>query len=163
MNTIHNFAALDPAITLTLNNAHAKETSALDLAGLKTLLAMAWYAKGIGHGAAAFLIALDQDADYDNPNFAWFKERYESFLYIDRIVVAASGRGQGLATLLYEDLFAAAKRAGQSRVVCEINLDPPNPASDAFHAVMGFAEVGQATIHSGAKTVRYLEKILISA
>ena len=36
----------------------------------------------------------------------------------------------------------------------------PNPASDAFHAAQGFAEVGQAAIHQGSKTVRYLARAL---
>ena len=95
-----------------------------------------------------------------NPNFNWFKEHRESFVYIDRIIVAASARGQGLARMLYGDLFGAAQQAGQDRVVCEVNIEPPNPASVAFHAAMGFAGVGQATIHNGTKTVRYFEKTL---
>jgi uncharacterized protein len=45
-------------------------------------------------------------------------------------------------------------------VVCEVNIDPPNPASEAFHLALGFKEVGQATIHGGTKTVRYFEKII---
>jgi predicted GNAT superfamily acetyltransferase len=45
-------------------------------------------------------------------------------------------------------------------VVCEVNIEPPNLLSDAFHAAMGFDGVGQAAIHNGTKTVRYLEKIL---
>jgi uncharacterized protein len=44
-------------------------------------------------------------------------------------------------------------------VGCEINLLPPNPASDAFHARMGFVEVGAAQLANG-KTVRYLERAL---
>jgi hypothetical protein len=43
-------------------------------------------------------------------------------------------------------------------VVCEVNADPPNPASDAFHTALGFAEVGSASIHAGSKTVRYLAR-----
>ena len=31
------------------------------------------------------------------------------------------------------------------------------PASDAFHDVLGFTQVGWAKIHEGRKTVRYLE------
>jgi len=45
-------------------------------------------------------------------------------------------------------------------VVCEVNIEPPNPVSEAFHVVTGFEAVGQATIHNGMKTVRYFEKIL---
>jgi uncharacterized protein len=41
-----------------------------------------------------------------------------------------------------------------------VNIEPPNPAYEAFHVAMGFDAVGQATIHNGAKTVRYFEKKL---
>lgn len=149
-----------PAI-LSLNNVHVAETSWLDETGMRALLKMAFYARGIDGGATALLLALDQNAPYQNPNIEWFKAARETFVYIDRIIVAESARGQGLARLLYEDLFATARQAGYQRVVCEVNLDPPNPASDAFHEKMGFVEVGQASIHGGTKTVRYFEKILL--
>jgi predicted GNAT superfamily acetyltransferase len=146
--------------TLSLNNAHAMETSPLEKSSLAALLNIAFYARGLDQGGTAFLIAFDHSAPYDNPNFNWFKQRYESFVYIDRVIVAAAARSRGIARLLYQDLFAVAGQAGHHRVVCEINLLPPNPASDAFHDAMGFAEVGQAIIHDGAKTVRYFEKTL---
>ena len=82
--------------------------------------------------------------------------RYPRFIYVDRIVVAASARGHGLARRLYGALFAEAARAAHSCVVCEVNSAPPNPESDAFHAALGFVEVGAATIHDGSKTVHYL-------
>jgi predicted GNAT superfamily acetyltransferase len=116
--------------------------------------------RGIDRGATAFLIALDQNAPYRNPNFSWFKRSRESFVYIDRIIVAALARGQGVARILYDDLFVAAQQAGQDRVVCEVNIESPNPASEAFHLAMGFEEVGQSTIHGGTKTVRYFEKTI---
>jgi uncharacterized protein len=159
-NTICDLSPLDAAAILSLNNTHAKETSVLDEASLKSLLGVAFYARGIDRGATALLIALDHHAAYVNPNFAWFNARRSSFVYIDRVIVSISARGQGIARVLYEDLFAAAKRAGHERVVCEVNLEPPNPASDAFHAAMGFEEAGQARIHNGTKTVRYFEKML---
>jgi predicted GNAT superfamily acetyltransferase len=43
--------------------------------------------------------------------------------------------------------------AGHDRVVCEVNVDPPNPTSRAFHLRMGFGEVGHATLPGGTKTV----------
>ncbi|KAF0099282.1 MAG: N-acetyltransferase GCN5 [Rhodospirillaceae bacterium] len=108
-------------------------------------------------------MAFDQDADYDSPNYLWFRERHRRFVYVDRIVVAPAMRKRGLASRLYEDLLRVAKDAGHDRVVCEVNSDPPNPASDAFHAAFGFVEVGHASIHGGAKTVRYLARPLVSA
>ncbi len=157
---LHDLGSLDLTPVLSLNNAHAKETSALDEGSLAALLSMAFYARGLDRGATAFLIALDHNASYQNPNFAWFLAFHEPCIYIDRVIVAKSARGMGIARLLYEDLFDLATQAGHKRVVCEVNIEPPNPASDAFHAAMGFHGIGEATIHNGAKTVRYFEKTL---
>jgi predicted GNAT superfamily acetyltransferase len=142
-------------IMLALNNAHARELSWLEPERLEHLVSEAFLARRIGE-LDAFLLALDQDADYDSPNFLWFRARYPRFVYVDRIVVASSARGRGHARRLYDDLFEHARRAGQPRVVCEVNAIPPNPESDAFHAALGFVEVGTASIHGGSKTVRYL-------
>jgi predicted GNAT superfamily acetyltransferase len=160
INAIHKLSSLDVAIMLPLNNTHAQETSALDDASFTALLDTAFYARGMDRGATAFLIALDHNASYESPNFIWFKAARESFVYIDRIIVLSSARGRGIARLLYDDLFAEARKAGHDRVVCEVNIDPPNLASEAFHVTMGFKTVGEATIHKGTKTVRYLEKTL---
>ena len=108
-------------------------------------------------------MAFDQGADYDSPNYLWFRDRYPRFVYVDRIVVDPAMRKRGLANRLYEDLFRVANDAGHDRVVCEVNSDPPNPASDAFHAALGFTEVGHATLHAGTKTVRYLSRSLAPA
>jgi uncharacterized protein len=144
---------------LALNNEHARELSWLSPDRLTHLIGQSFFARRIGH-IDAFLLAFDQDADYDSPNFLWFRGRYPRFVYVDRIVVTAAARGLGLARLLYRDLFAEAVRAGHVRVVCEVNSQPPNPASDAFHAALGFVEVGSAAIDGGAKTVRYLLRSL---
>ena len=140
---------------LALNNAHAEELSWLTPERLARLIDQAFLARRIGE-LDAFVLAFDQDAQYDNPNFLWFRARYPRFVYVDRIVVASSARGKGYARLLYRDLFDHATGAGHARIVCEVNMRPPNPVSDAFHAALGFAEVGTATIHDGRKAVRYL-------
>jgi uncharacterized protein len=148
------FSPLADAL-LALNNAHAQELSWLEPARLTHLVRQSFLARRIGD-VDAFLLAFDQSADYDSPNFLWFRERYPRFVYVDRIVVAASARGRGLARLLYRELFAQAARAGHSCVACEVNSAPPNPGSDAFHAALGFVEVGSASIRNGSKIVRYL-------
>ena len=142
---------------LALNNAHAQELSWLEPERLQHLVSQAFLARRIGD-LDAFLLAFDQDADYDSPNFLWFRERYPRFVYVDRVVVAASARGRGHARRLYRDLFEQASKAGHACVVCEVNISPPNPASDAFHAALGFVEVGSASVHAGSKTVRYLSR-----
>ena len=140
---------------LALNNTHAQELSWLEGERLEYLVGEAFLARRIGH-LDAFLLAFDQDARYDSPNFIWFRARYPRFVYVDRIVVAPSARGRGCARRLYSDLFEHAGRAGHDRVVCEVNKIPPNAALDAFHAALGFVEVGTASVYDGSRTVRYL-------
>jgi predicted GNAT superfamily acetyltransferase len=144
---------------LVLNDAHAQELSWLEPERLQHLVKQAFLARRIGN-LDAFLLALDQDAEYDSPNFLWFRARYARFVYVDRIVVASTARGRGCARRLYLDLFEHAVRAGHDRIVCEVNTRPPNPESDAFHAALGFVVVGSASIHNGSKTVRYLSRAL---
>ncbi|MCG7503454.1 GNAT family N-acetyltransferase [Mesorhizobium retamae] len=151
--------AADEAAVLVLNNENAAELSWLEPQELSALITTSFSASRIGD-VEAFLLTFDQTATYDSPNFLWFRERYPSFVYVDRIVVAASARGRGHARRLYEDLFARAAAAGHDIVTCEVNLDPPNPGSDAFHAALGFREVGEAVIHGGKKAVRYYAKQL---
>lgn len=156
-SVIRPVGAFALAEALALNNAHASELSWLTPEELAAMLAQACHARVIGH-VEALLIAFDQDAAYDSPNFLWFRARYPRFVYVDRIVVAEAARGRGHARRLYADLFAAAAKAGHARVVCEVNADPPNPASDAFHTALGFTTVGEAVIQDGAKTVRYFAR-----
>ncbi|MCB1489511.1 MAG: GNAT family N-acetyltransferase [Bauldia sp.] len=149
----------DEAALLALNNAHARETSLLAPEKWRAMVAGAFAATCVPDGAA-FLIAFDETGDYDSPNFLWFRPRYPRFVYVDRIVVAEGQRGRGLASALYGDLFRKATAADHAVVVCEVNAVPPNPASDAFHARLGFSEVGRADLAGAAKTVRYLARSL---
>jgi uncharacterized protein len=57
-------------------------------------------------------------------------------------------------------VFAQAREDGYTHIACEVNSDPPNPASEAFHAQLGFTEIGTETLSGGKKTVRYLLKTL---
>jgi predicted GNAT superfamily acetyltransferase len=148
--------ARDGAWVLALNRIHEEVLSPLDPAGLEALAGDA-FAALIAPPEQGFVIALDQSARYRSPNFLWFQERLERFVYVDRIVVGEAGRG--VAAALYDELARQASKAGQERLVCEVNLVPPNPASDRFHERQGFAEVGRARLVNG-KTVRYLERRL---
>jgi predicted GNAT superfamily acetyltransferase len=147
---------LDLNALIALNNSHAVELSWVEELQFKNMILNAVYARGVPP-AKAFLIAFDQSALYDNVNFLWFRARYENFIYIDRIVVHSAFRGQGVARALYEDLFELARSKRQILIVCEVNADPPNPASDLFHERLGFKHVGENLIPSG-KRVQYLAK-----
>jgi uncharacterized protein len=143
------------AALLALNNASAQETSLLDAAKFARMIDAARVATII-EPARALLLAFDQASDYDGGHFLWFRERYARFLYIDRVIVSAAHRRDGYGRALYAGLFAEAVRLGHDAVACEVNQQPPNPISDAFHARLGFAEVGTAAVPGSSKIVRYL-------
>ncbi|MEZ5776334.1 MAG: GNAT family N-acetyltransferase [Hyphomicrobiaceae bacterium] len=143
---------------LALNNLSAAETSLIDRDTLEAMLTDAFLAVTADR-LPAFLIAFDERAGYRSPNFLWFKARHRHFVYVDRIVVGEAARGRGLARSLYRHLFAVARAGGHDLVTCEVNSRPPNPVSEAFHAAMGFREVGTGTPQPG-KEVAYLERPL---
>jgi uncharacterized protein len=148
-----------PAL-LALNNAHAVELSVVDAGRLSCLLSAATLAIAIGSvdPPDAFLIAFDESTPPQGPNHVWFLERRPRFLYVDRVCVAQHARKRGLARALYAEALAAAVRRGAPVLCCEVNSDPPNPTSDAFHAALGFREVGRAFLADRGKAVRYLER-----
>ena len=102
---------------------------------------------------AGFVLAMTPEAPYESINFGWFKARYPSFVYVDRIAVARWAARSGLGNALYREVVAHAQAMGAPIVACEINTRPPNPLSVAFHDHHGFVEVGSQDTEGGAKTV----------
>jgi uncharacterized protein len=156
-------AEIDEPAVLALNAANEVETSPLDAVRLRQLCDQAFHVGLADRGRAAFLMAFDQDATYSSPNFLWFRDRYPRFVYVDRIIVSAAARGQSLAKRLYGELYARAAGAGHTLLTCEVNLQPPNPASWAFHVRQGFTEVGRGESSVGLKVVSYLVRPLVAA
>jgi hypothetical protein len=77
---------------------------------------------------------------------------------VDRVVVAPGARGKGVARALYDDLTRIAKSEMTNLLVCEVNLDPPNPESLAFHEKLGFTACGEAVDRRNGKRVQYMRK-----
>lgn len=94
-------------------------------------------------GLAALLVLLTDGSDYASPNYAWFSARYPRFGYVDRIVVRADHAGQGIGRALYDHAVAWCVARARPVLTAEVNLDPPNHGSLAFHRRYGFAEIGQ--------------------
>ena len=92
----------------------------------------------VGGKPAGFIILIRPLSAYRSLNYAWFEERYERHLYIDRIAIGADFRGQGIGRALYEDASRIAASAGEERLTAEVNEDPPNPQSISFHKALGF-------------------------
>lgn len=140
---------------LALNARHVVETGPLDRAALEADLARAFHA-AVAEPEAGFVLAYGPDAGLASPNFRWFAERMDDFVYVDRVIVDAAARGRGVARALYKSVADAAREAGFHAVVAEVNIEPPNPGSLAFHERKGFAPVGEARLADRGKRVRYL-------
>jgi predicted GNAT superfamily acetyltransferase len=94
---------------------------------------------------AGFTFVLPPRVDYSSLNYAWFGERYDEFIYLDRVAVSPEFQRQGIGRLLYDEVQRrGAEEWPTARVFAlEVNLQPRNDASLAFHASLGFVEVGQ--------------------
>lgn len=99
----------------------------------------------------AFLIALREGKSYTSVNYLWFSKNYESFLYIDRVVVSREYMRKGLGRKLYSYIFDREKDVDY--ITAEIDIEPINQVSLDFHKSFGFKEVGRQTIKNGEKTV----------
>ena len=127
---MHPFTDFDMATMHTLNQAAVPATGSVDLAALTSLCeqAVAVPSRRDGESLSAFMILLDERADYASPNFQWFKQRLAQFLYVDRVVVDERFRGRGLGRALYVDAAELAV-ARDVPITCEVNIEPPNPQS----------------------------------
>ncbi len=120
-----------------------------------------------GGEVIGFILALANGADYDSLNYRWFATQYQQFVYIDRIVVRSDCRGLGLARQFYQELEAWARQHAMVRLTCEVDVEPPNAASLAFHDKAGFEEVGRQVVSKvlgdlgkGEKVVSLYAKLL---
>lgn len=102
-----------------------------------------------GGEPVGFVLAMEPGRSYASENYVWFSERSNDFFYVDRIVLGEQARGSGLGRALYARVFEAARARGASEVTCEVNVKPENPVSLAFHAAMGFSEVGRQATKGG--------------
>jgi predicted GNAT superfamily acetyltransferase len=134
----------DHAAVLAWNETHVELLAPLDEPRLIELAAEADTAAVIAYEGrdVGFVLTFAAGAGIEGPNFRWFSERHEAFLYLDRIVVDSSARRTGVASRVYAELESRAAELGP--VLClEVNIEPPNEPSLAFHQARGFVEVGQ--------------------
>lgn len=151
---VRDLGAADYDRVLALNDGAVPNVNAIPRERLAFLHGASVYCRVAvdASGVAGFLLALDERANYDSPNYRYFRDRYARFVYVDRIVVDPARRGQGIGRLLYEDLFHTVG-ADVPRIACEVNLEPPNPGSLAFHEQLGFSGVAEQLTERGSKRV----------
>ena len=141
MSVLRPITPDDHARVLDWNESNVSVLAPLDEARLLTLLGWADLGCVIcpeGHDVG-FVLTFASGTAYDSANYAWFAERG---VRLGRVVVDASVRRTGIASRVYDEIEDRARLVAP--VMClEVNLDPPNDPSLAFHRGRGYREVGQ--------------------
>jgi len=129
---------------LALNNSAGSAILPLDHARLRYFFDTAEYFRVAERDGnlAGFLLGYGSQSAHDSPNFAWFKQHYPHFFYIDRIVVASRRRGGGVGRAFYADTQSYAELR-YPIMACEVFIDQGADAALLFHGSFGFKEVGQ--------------------
>lgn len=138
--TVRDAVGADEDFILALNAACTPAVGAMDAndyheiqdCAHRVLIAEA------GGAPAGFMILIRPGSAYPSLNYAWFEATFSKHLYVDRIAVSAAGRGTGVGRALYDEALRIAAANGDERITCEVNVDPPNPESMAFHTRLGF-------------------------
>lgn len=103
-----------------------------------------------------FCMVLPPGTTYDSPNYLFFVDRFDEFVYLDRVAITASHQGRGGGALLYREVE---RRADAPWFTLEVNVVPPNEGSLRFHAREGFEEITQQETRPG-KIVSLMAKRL---
>ena len=148
---------------LALNNAAGPAILPLDAARVRRLFEAAEYFRVAERDGslAGFLIGFGSDAAHDSSNFAWFRQRYPHFFYIDRVVVASRRRGGGVGRALYADVQSYAELR-YPQLACEVFLQQGTDHALLFHGSFGFREVGQHVMPEHGVRAAMLMKALCS-
>jgi uncharacterized protein len=88
---------------------------------------------------AGFVFTFAAHTPYDSSSYREFCRRFAEFTYLDRIVIDDAFQRRGVGTLVYDQLEATS----HTRMVLEVNIDPPNEASLAFHRARGYVGVAE--------------------
>jgi predicted GNAT superfamily acetyltransferase len=140
--------AADHADVLALNERHVALLAPLDESRLVELTALADHASVIEHDGrfAGFVLTMRGGTSYDSVNYRWFSQRYgDDFYYLDRIAVHEDFRRHGIASAVYDELEGHARTLAPV-LALEVNLDPPNEPSLAFHRRRGYTRVGEQVV-----------------
>ena len=91
---IRNLTAADVEAMWAVNEEGLPGTGQVTPHELEALLGFASLALGAYDGTdlLGFVICLPPNTAYGSLNYAWFNQRYDAFLYVDRIAVASNHR-----------------------------------------------------------------------
>ena len=150
---IRAMAQADGAEVLRINAASQPKVALLDEKEWARLMALPGHhlvATREGAGVVGYMLVFFRETPYDGEEFLALRSAIaEPFIYADQVAVAEEFQGRGIGRAFYEELESAAGRRGVRILCCDVNLDPPNPGSSAFHRKLGFGVAGLMVTRDG--------------
>ncbi|MAO63990.1 MAG: hypothetical protein CL666_03230 [Balneola sp.] len=155
--TIKKASEKDLKNILELNEAAVPHVSSVGMEEME------WFLKKAGPflvvesegEVAGFMIVLQPGLKYQSLNYRFFCGNFETFDYVDRIVIGDNHRRKKLGSALYEYLFT---NSDKKIITCEVNVRPPNPDSMKFHKALGFNKIAEQITEKGEKRVAMMVK-----
>jgi predicted GNAT superfamily acetyltransferase len=159
-NSLRPITPADHDDVVALNERFVHLTAPMDQARLAGFVAASDRADviDVDDAFAGFVITFAAGAAYDGTHFGWFAERYDDYCYLDRIVIHEDFQRRGLGTFVYDEVEGT---CAKPLLALEVNIEPPNEPSLAFHRARGYVEVGQQD--SEGHRVSLMTKTLLHA
>jgi predicted GNAT superfamily acetyltransferase len=143
----------DRAALLRLNGGNSPEVWPLREADLTALLAYEGthlVAVDADENVLGYLLSFPRASGYADAEIQEFRRLIsEPFFYICQVVIASEHRRHGIGRALYDALTDLAQRTGVRVLGCDVNTDPPNPVSLAFHQRLGFVQIAEGHASNG--------------
>jgi len=159
---IRGYRPEDRSAVLEINESNIPDVGEMDDTKLDLFLEEAANVSvvEVDDTVVGIMILLGPGSAYASPNYRWFSERYDNFLYVDRIALAPEARGQGWGPALYAMFAELAAELASPVMLAEVNTVPRNDRSLRFHEINGFEEIARCQPYGGDEEVAMLVRTL---
>jgi predicted GNAT superfamily acetyltransferase len=110
----------------------------------------------VSNQVVGFCMVLLPGAEYGSPNYEFFCERLDDFIYLDRVAVTSDFQGKGIGAALYS---AVEKLSDAMWFALEVNTKPRNEGSLRFHAREGFVQMEELETRPGKMVSLMVKKL----
>ena len=158
MPIIRELTTEDLDVMLAINQENVPAVGPENEETMRQIFEWSFLALGIevNQALVGYCLIMKPGLPYGSTNYQWFCDKYDDFIYLDRVAFTASHQGKGYGSLLYSEVES---RSTEPLFTLEVNLKPRNEGSLRFHHRLGFVEVGQQVSGSG-KLVSLMAKTL---
>jgi predicted GNAT superfamily acetyltransferase len=157
---VRPFEERDVDDVLELNELEVEKLAPMDEAKLREIHALAdrFDVIELDGSFVGFVITVRPGSGYWSDNYQWYVDKYgDRFYYLDRVVMHERARGRGLGSQVYDALEERARPYG--RLALEVNVEPPNEPSLAFHRSRGYEPVGEIADDDGHRRVMLVKEL----